>query len=219
VDPAVAIGRAYSALEECRADLVALYHAEDPKLVEIGAFQKEEQAEIVRAMLIGYLQGQMNRYRMYEDDFVREAHQRGHQLVLGFLLEGGDAGNRDYGIRVIRTNGHFFVELRDFGKARQGIGDLLRSLQIMKANGESAAAAQIFDRFGTRVNPEWRADIRARAARMSIPNKSAFVFPRLEPVHHKGRIEDVLLYVDEDLTAQQLRFSRMRLDKSLFPEP
>jgi len=46
VDPAVAIGRAYSALEECRADLVALYHVFDPKLVEIGAVAGGEQLDL-----------------------------------------------------------------------------------------------------------------------------------------------------------------------------
>jgi len=215
VDPAVAIGRAYSSLEECRADLVALFHAQDPKLAEIGAFRQEEQPDIVRAMYISYLQGQMNRYRMYEDDYVREAHQRGQQLVLGFLLEGGEAGNQDYGVRVIRQDGNFFVQLADFGKARSGIGALLTRLQTIKSRGDAAAATRIFDRFGTRVNPEWRANIRARAARLKLPNKSAFVFPRLEPVMAENEITDVRLHVDEDLTAQQLRMSRLRFNKKV----
>ncbi len=215
VDPAVAIGRAYSSLEECRADLVALYQAADPKLVEIGAFKQEEQGDIVRAMYISYLQGQMNRYRMYEDDFVREAHQRGQQLVLGFLLEGGERGNRDYGTRVVTTNGNYYVEVVDFAKARQGVGDLLSYLQRVKSKGDAAAATQIFDRFGTRVNPDWRKNVRERAARLKLPNKSAFVFPRLEPVMAGNEITEVRLHVDEDLTAQQLRMSRLRFNKKI----
>lgn len=215
VDPAVAIGRAYSSLEECRADLVALYHAGDPKLVEIGAFGKEEQAGIVRAMYISYLQGQMNRYRMYEDEFVREAHQRGKQLVMSFLLEGGENGDRDYGARVITQNGNFFVQLIDEEKAHRGIGDLLGCLQVIKAKGDGAAATQIFDRFGTRVNPEWRKNIRERAARLKIPNRSAFVFPRLEAMMAGDEIKDVRLLVDEDLTTQQLRMSRMRFSRKI----
>jgi dipeptidyl-peptidase III len=166
-------------------------------------------------MYIGYLQGQMNRYRMYNDDIVREAHQRGHQLVMGFLLEGGEKGNRDYGARVIQNEGHYFFQLLDLEKAHQGVGDLLRTLQIMKARGDSAAATQIFDRFGTRVNNAWRMNIRSRAARLKLPNKTAFVFPRLEPVMQGDEITDVRLHVDEDLTAQQLRFSRLRFNKKV----
>jgi dipeptidyl-peptidase-3 len=215
VDPAVAIGRAYSSLEECRADLVALYHAADSRLVEIGAFKPEDQADIVRTMYITYLQGQMNRYRMYEDDFAREAHQRGHQLVMSYLLEGGENGGRDYGVEVVTVDGNFFIRLRDAGKMHQGIGDLLCRLQIIKATGDAAAAEHIFERFGTHINPEWRRNIRARAAKLSIPNKSAFVFPRLQAVMRGNEIEDVLLHVDEDLVTQQLRMSRMKFDKRI----
>lgn len=214
-DPAVAIGRAYSSLEECRADLVALYHAGDPKLAEIGAFKKEEQADMVRAMYISYLQGQMNRYRMYEDDYVREAHQRGNQLVMGYLLEGGEKGSQDYGTRVINKDGNFYVQLVDHDKAHKGVGDLLRLLQVIKAKGDAAAATQIFDRFGTRVNPEWRKNVRERSARLKIPNKSAIVFPRLDPVVEGNEIKDVRLFVDEDLATQQLRMSRLRFNKKI----
>jgi dipeptidyl-peptidase-3 len=215
VDPAVAIGRAYSSLEECRADLVALYHAGDPKLVEIGAFKEEDQGEIVHAMYISYLQGQLNRYRMYEDDYVREAHQRGQQLVMGFLLEGGEHGEYDYGVRVITKDGNFYVRLANQEKAHRGVGDLLRILQVTKATGDASAATHIFDRFGTCVNPEWRLNIRKRAAKLKIPNKSAFVFPRLEAVMDGAEIKDVRLHVDEDLVTQQLRMSRLRFDKRI----
>lgn len=215
VDPAVAIGRAYSSLEECRADLVALYHASDPKLVEIGAFKTEEQGDIVRAMYISYLQGQMNRYRMYEDDFVREAHQRGSQLILGFLLSGGEKGSQDYGVKVVQKDGNYFAQILDFDKVRKGVGDVLTYLQAIKSKGDAAGATQIFDRFGTRVNPEWRKNIRERAAKIKIPNKTAIVFPRLEPVMEGSEIKDVRLYVDEDLTRQQLRMSRLRFNRRI----
>ena len=44
----------YSALEEARADLVALYFIADPKLVEIGIFDAAEQAEIALAEYEAY---------------------------------------------------------------------------------------------------------------------------------------------------------------------
>jgi dipeptidyl-peptidase-3 len=214
-DPAVAIGRAYSALEECRADLVALYHAGDPKLVEIGAFPEHDRHDIMSAMYLTYLQGQMNRYRMYEDDIVREAHQRGHQLIMSYLLGGGESGDRDFGVRVITKDGNFYVEIVNLEKAQLGVADLLTRMQIIKSQGNASAAAEMFERFGTHIHPEWRLNIRARAARLKLPNKSAFVFPRLEPVMEGGNIVDVRIFVDEDLTTQQLRMSRLRFDKRI----
>jgi len=215
VDPAVAIGRAYSALEECRADLVALFHVFDPKLVEIGAFTREEQPDLARAMYITYLQAQMNRYRMYDDDSVREAHQRGHQLILSWLLEGGEKGSEDYGVKVIQKDGNYFVQLADLDRAHRGVADILRRLQVIKAMGQADAAAQLFDRFGSRVKPEWRLNVRGRAAKLKLPNKTAFVFPRLEPVVEAGQIKDVRVHADEDLTTQQLRFSRLRFNRNV----
>jgi dipeptidyl-peptidase III len=211
LDPAVAIGRSYSALEECRADLVALYHVFDPKLVEIGAFRQEEQQDISFTMYVTYLQGQMNRYRMYEDDSVREAHQRGHQLVLGYLSEGGESGDRDFGVRVTCNGGNYYAELYDLERARHGVGEILGRLQTIKATGDASAADRFFDRFGSRVKSEWRRNIRERAARLNIPNRTAFVFPRLEPVVLDGKIVNVRLLADEDLETQQLRMSRLRM--------
>jgi len=166
-------------------------------------------------MYLTYLQGQINRYRMYDDDFVREAHQRGSQLILGYLLEGGEKANQDYGTRVIQQDGNYYLRLEDLEKARHGVGDLLVRLQTIKSKGDSTAAGRVFDRFGTRVNPEWRNNIRARAARLKLPNKTAFVFPRLEPILKGSEIVDVKLLVDEDLTAQQLRFSRLRFNTQI----
>jgi dipeptidyl-peptidase-3 len=214
-DPAVVIGRAYSSLEECRADLVALYHVFDPKLVEIGAFTQSEQGDLARAMYLTYLQGQLNRYRMYPEDVVREAHQRGSELILEYLLQGGEKGGRDFGLKVIQKDGNYYVELQDLKKAHEGVGEILRTLQVIKATGNQTSATQIFDRFGSRVNSEWRKNVQMRAAKLKLPNKSVFVFPRLEPVLQGDQIKDVRLHVDEDLATQQMRFSRLRFNKQV----
>jgi dipeptidyl-peptidase-3 len=211
-DPRQPIGRAYSALEECRADLVALHHVFDPKLVEIGAFAAEQQRDIGLAMYLGYLQGQLNAHRRYQDLTIREAHDKGRQLVLMYLISGGENGDRDYGVDVVRRNGDFFVEIADLDAARSGVADLLGRLQVIKSTGDGEGANSLFDRFGTNVNVEWRDNIKARAAKLKIPNATAFVFPQLVPVRggQDGKeMVDVRVVYEEDLTAQQLRWSRL----------
>ena len=47
--PQSALKEQYSALEESRADLVALYFLPDPKLVELGLVDASDHQEIVRA--------------------------------------------------------------------------------------------------------------------------------------------------------------------------
>jgi len=211
-DPRQVIGRAYSALEECRADLVALYHIFDPKLVEIGAFEADEQRDIGLAMHLGYLQGQLNAHRRYHGDTIREAHDRGRQLVLRYLMSGGESGDRDYAVDVVQREGNFFVEISDLDAARRGVGDLLGRLQVIKSTGDEEGANALFDRFGTKVNPEWRDNIMARATALKIPNATAFVFPQLVPVaggENENEMVDVRVVYQEDLTAQQLRWSRL----------
>ena len=216
-DPRTLLGRAYSALEECRADLVALYHILDPKLVEIGAFSAQQQLKVAEAQYIGHLQGHMNRYRSLQDDNVREAHRKGRELVLRYLVEGGEEQDQDYGVRVVQVDGNYYVEIVDLSKAHQGIARLLGTLQTMKSKGDAEAAAQIFDRFGTRVNPTWRDNITARADRLKIPKEVAVVFPQLIPVLEADEIVDVRLETKEDLTRQQLRFSSWRFNTELWP--
>ena len=211
-DPRQVIGRAYSALEECRADLAALYHVLDPKLVEIGAFGAGEQRDVALAMYQGYLQRHLNSFRRYEDDTIREAHDKGQQLVLMYLISGGESGDRDYGVNVIQRDGDFFVEVTDLDAARRGVGDLLGRLQVIKSTGDGEGANALFDRFGTKVNLEWRDNIKARAAKLKIPNATAFVFPQLVPIAGGAggkEITDVRVVYEEDLTSQQLRWSHL----------
>ena len=211
-DPRQVIGRAYSALEECRADLVALYHIFDPKLAEIGAFEADQQRDIGLAMYLGYLQGQLNAHRRYQELTIREAHDKGRQLVLMYLISGGADGDRDYGVDVVQRDGNFFVQIRDLDAAREGVADLLGRLQVIKSTGDAEGANALFDRFGTKVNPEWRDNIQVRAAELKIPNATAFVFPQLVPVaggQDGKEIVDVQVEYKEDLTEQQLRWSRL----------
>lgn len=212
-DPRALIGRAYSALEECRSDVVGLYHIFDDKLVEIGAFGKEEQDDIILALYVYYLQGHLTSYRRLESDVVREAHDRGQQLVMSFLLEGGESGDKDYGVEMIEKDGDYYIKVNNVSKARAGIAAILNKLQTLKSTGDSEGTTQFFDRFGSRVNPEWRINIRKRADKIVIPKYSAFVFPQLIPVvGEDGQIADVKVACEEDLTAQQLRFSSLQFN-------
>jgi dipeptidyl-peptidase-3 len=95
------------------------------------------------------------------------------------------------------------------------VGELLSRLQVIKSTGDADAAHRIFDEFGTRLDPAWKANITARRERLKLPKLKAFVFPHLIPVIRDGEIVDVRLVHDEDLTAQQQRFRRLEFSRSL----
>lgn len=212
-DPRSFLGRVYSALEECRADLVALWHIADPKLIELGAFNLSEQRAVVGTMYISFLQGWLSRIDRVPGLEVREAHNRGNHLILMYLLEG--RGQQECGVEVIDVGGDYFVRISDLEAVRNGIGVLLGKIQTIKSTGDRDKAEELFDKYGTRLNPDWKANIIERKRKLGTPKIKAFVFPRLQPVIEDGEIRDVTIHNDEDLTAQQLRFSRLENSTSI----
>lgn len=213
-DPRASLGRTYSALEEARADLIGLYTIGDPKMVELGAYEPTMRQIVMETSYAGYLQGWMSRMDRVEGHDVREAHDRGHHAILMWLVRGGEQG-RNYGVEVKKIEGNFFVRIRDVERAHAGVSDLLTRLQVIKSTGDAAGAQHIFDEFGTKLDPEWKANIVARRERLQLPKMKAFVFPHLKPVVRNGEIVDVNIAYDEDLTAQQLRFRRLEKSREL----
>ena len=214
-DPRTLLGRTYSALEECRADLVALYHMADPKLVEIGAFTLAQQRDIVETTYVTYLQNWFSRLDRVPGFEVREAHEKGHHTILNYIIEGGGDPEVDFGAELIERDGDYFVRVYDLEAMRNGIAELLSTIQTIKSNGNSAAAEALFDRFGTKLNPDWKTNVETRRARLNSPKIKAFVFPHLVPFLEDGKLTDVSLRYDEDLTTQQLRLSRLELSRDL----
>lgn len=223
-DPSTKVGPTYSALEECRADLVALYQFLDPKVVEIGAVPAEEHLNAAHAMVLRYLVDQFAANANHQGDTVREAHDRGRQLVLNYLLQ----PSRDFGVRMVEKEGKRYIALDSLNKAHAGIGEILTKLQTFKSMGDKAGAEAFFGEFGTKVNPAWRDDAKARAEAMNLPKLRAFVFPQLVPVMGESRfakegekrevLNEVRLETREDLADQMLRFKRWSKSREIAPK-
>ncbi len=210
-DPRNLMGRVFSPLEEMRADLVALYFMADPKLVEIGAFPAKDHLEILTTAYVSYFQGFLASYRRFHGDKIKEAHWKGRQAIFMWLLKGGDDGKGDYGLRVIEEGGSVFVKVDDVWKVRKGLEILLDKVQVLKSTADVKAADALIDGFGTTYEHRWKEDVERRASRIGLATQTAFVFPHLVPVTDAGgAVVDVELRYDEDLTAQQLRFTRLQ---------
>lgn len=217
-DPAVLIGGTYSALEECRADCVALYQFFDPKVVEIGAVGPEEQENAAKAMYLQTLTRQIMANGMTEGEVIREAHERGSQLVLNYLTQPG----KDFGVQIVQKDGHFFVDVTDVKKAREGVGEILVKLQTLKSLGDKAGADAFFDQFGTRINRDWQKDAKTRLEAIGRPKETAFVFPQLVPVvEDKGErvvLKDVALECKETFAEQMMRFRAWSRSREIAPK-
>jgi len=211
-DPRNLIGKAFSSLEEARADLVALYFVGDDKLAELGVFPATKRADVLKAAYLAYFQGFLASYRKFDGDVISQPHMKGRQLIMQYLLKGGDGGTAgDYGLVLVEKDGNFYIDVTDAEKVRAGVGALLARIQAIVSKGDKAGAELLVDGLGTRSDTRIRDNVVARSAKIGLAGQTAFVFPRLEPVvDRKGHVTDVKMYNDEDLTSQQLRYSRLQ---------
>jgi dipeptidyl-peptidase-3 len=80
--PQTALKEQFSAIEESRADLVALYFLANPKLVELGLVPGDAHDDIVRAEYEGYTRNALVQLRrVREGSQIEEDHMRNRQLI------------------------------------------------------------------------------------------------------------------------------------------
>ena len=196
----------YSALEEARADLIALYFIADPKLVEIGIFDAADQPDIVLAEYEAYARNailQLRRVR--EGDQLEQDHMRNRQMVVHWLIDNTDA------IEVRRRDGKTYNVVTDAEAFRAGVAELLAEVQRIKSEGDYDAARTLFETYGIRFDPALRDEVLERVARVNLPSYTGFVMPKLEPVTAAdGTISDVLISYPQDFTQQMLEYSGKR---------
>ena len=197
------LGEQYSAIEEARADLVALYFLPDAKLVELGLVTAEDHDAIVRCEYEHYARTvvvQLRRVR--EGAQLEEDHMRGRQMIVHWLRAHTDA------IDVRRRDGKTYFVMTNAQSFRDGVGRLLAEVQRIKSEGDYAAARGLFEAYGIQVDTDLRDEVVARVDRLRLPSYTGFIMPRLEARHdERGAIVDVEISYPCDLESQMLEYA------------
>ena len=196
----------YSALEEGRADLVALYFLPDRKMVELGLLRAEDQNEIVQTEYEGYTRNALVQLRrVREGSQIEEDHMRNRQMIVRWLMSNSKA------IDVRERDGKTYYVMVDAKAFREGVGRLLAEVQRIKSEGDYAAAKNLFETYGVHFEPKLRDEVVQRVTRLNMPSYTGFVQPRLEPIKaNDGTVTDVRISYPLDLTAQMLGYSGRR---------
>jgi dipeptidyl-peptidase-3 len=202
-NPQAALKEQFSAIEESRADLVALYFLPDPKLVELELVSAEDHEEIVRAEYEGYARNALVQLRrIREGTHIEEDHMRNRQMIVRWLMANTTA------IEERTRDGRTFYVLADAKAFREGVGRLLAEVQRIKGEGDYEAAHALVDTYGVHFDPALRDEIVARVDRLQLPSYTGFVMPRLEAVKDPaGAIADVRISYPLDLASQMLEYS------------
>lgn len=192
----------YSAMEEARADLMALWNVTDPKLRELGLVSSPEVAKAMyyEAVSVGLRQLQ----RIPKGDTIEEDHQRNRQLIVNYIMDKTGA------IEKVQRNGKTYLLLKDFDKMHQGVGMLLAELMRMKAEGDYPGLKALIDKYGVHFDPALRDQVMARYEKLNIPaywcGINADLTARLDA---SGKIASVALSYPRDYVKQQLGYASM----------
>lgn len=199
----------YSALEESRADLVALYFVADPYLVAIGIIAADDREAIVRAEYEAYARNalvQLRRVRIGTQ--LEEDHMRNRQAIVYWLLAHTGA------IEVRQRDHKTYYVVVDVVEFRGGVARLLTEVQRIKSAGDYAAAKALFETYGVHFDPDLRDEVVRRVDRLGLPSYTGFVMPKLEPVRDaSGTITDIDISYPCDLTTQMLEYSQHRRER------
>jgi dipeptidyl-peptidase-3 len=196
----------YSALEETRADLVALYFVADPHLATLGLVPAENQAEIVRTEYEAYARNALVQLRrVREGTQIEEDHMRNRQAIVNWLMAHTNA------IEIRSRDAKTYYVLADAAAFRDGVARLLAEVQRIKSEGDYDAARALFETYGVHFDAALRDEIVERVDRLKLPSYTAFVMPKLQAVYDStGSITDVDISYPCDLAAQMLEFSADR---------
>jgi dipeptidyl-peptidase III len=209
--PQSALKEQYSALEEARADLVALYFLPNPKLAELGLVAAADQNEIVQAEYEAYTRNALVQLRrVREGTQIEEDHMRNRQMIVRWIMA-NPAASGAKAIDVRERDGKTYFVMVDAKTFQEGVGRLLAEVQRIKAEGDYAAAVNLFETYGVHFDGRLRDEVVARVDRRKMPSYTGFVQPRLEAVTSgDGTITDVKVSYPMDLTTQMLEYSGRR---------
>jgi len=198
--PELLIKEQYAALEESRADLVALYFVGEPKIAELGMLPAEHQEAIVLAEYEGYARNALVQLRrVREGTQLEEDHMRNRQMIVHWLMAHTNA------IEIRKRDGKTFYVMVDAKAFHEGVGQLLGEIQRIKSTGDYAAAKAMFETYGIHFDAALRDEIVSRVDHLKLPSYTGFVQPELTAVRdNRGVVTDVLISYPLSLEKQML---------------
>jgi dipeptidyl-peptidase-3 len=201
-DPAFYLKQYYSTLEEGRADLMALWSVWDPKALQLGLISSPD---VAKAMYYSAVRAAITQLRRIpKGDTIEEDHERDRQLIVNYIRDKTDA------IAEVKRNGKTYLEIRDFAKMRQGVGQLLAELMRIKAEGDYNAIQELIDKYGVHFDPALRDQVIERYRKLDIPTYWAGINPDLTASFDgAGKIGTVQISYPRDYVKQQLGYSAM----------
>lgn len=213
--PSQTLGAYASTLEEARADLVALYYIGDQHLVDLALVAS---TDVMKAEYISYLTNgllkQLARVELSKpgepEKVIEESHMRNRQMISNWILERG-AATGAVELRDVQseTGVKSYIIINDYARVRALTGELLREVQRIKSEGDSAAGKQLVERYGVKIDRRIHEQVKRRWDSLGQAPYKGFINPSLRPVLSKsGEISDIAISYPTSFSGQMLDYAR-----------
>jgi dipeptidyl-peptidase-3 len=198
-DPKEYLREYYSTLEEAKADLMALWHIFNEKLMQIAQIDRK----CGEALYRDYARMDLLRLRgVKSGDRLEKDHARGRHMIVSYLKDKTKA------IETVEKDEKVYLVVKDIEKMRKGVGELLSLIMRIKAEGDYQEAKNLVEKYGIKINPQWRDQVIKRTEAIDLSDHHALVMPSLNLVKNKdGNITDVKISYPQDFMRQQLEYS------------
>jgi dipeptidyl-peptidase III len=193
-----------NALEEGRADLVALYYLMDKKLIDLGVMPSLEYGRaaydeyITKGLMV-----QLSRIKPGKE--IEEAHMRNRMMVSAWAYE---KGKKDNVIEKIVENKKTYFVVRNYEKLRELFGELLREIQRIKSQGDYKAGQNLIETYGVKVDKALHKEIVARYEALQMAPYQGFIQPKLRPVLEGDKIVDIKIEYPTNFKDQMLEYGK-----------
>src|SRR5579872_5208514 len=202
-DPAFYLKEYFSALEEGRADLMALWNVSDPKLKELGLISNPD---VAKAMYYNAVRAPLQQLRRIpHGDTIEEDHERDRQLIVNYIKDKVPGS-----IAVETHDGKTYFVMKDFARMREGVGMLLSELMRIKAEGDYDAIKALTEKYAVHFDPALRDQVVARYKKLDLPAYWEGINADLTATFGaKGEVTGVSISYPRDYVKQQLGYSAM----------
>jgi len=171
-----------SALEEARAELVALHAAFNPKTIDAGLLPDAKCAEIMAEY---YPIAFQLRLRLIPNgETIEQDHVRAQSLIVRYAMAKG-------AVQQVEKDGKKYLIVPDVARWRTVIAELLAEVMRVKAEGDYEKGKSLIENYGRSLEPSLRDDSVRRAKAAGLPTHLAFLAPKLKALKNdKGEVTD-----------------------------
>jgi dipeptidyl-peptidase-3 len=171
-----------AALEEARAELVALHSIFSPKAVEAGLIPD---ATCARVMAEYYPIAFQLRLRLIPTgETIEQDHVRAQSLIVNYAVQKG-------AVKMVEKDGKKFLTVPNVSIWQSAIAELLAEVMRIKAEGDYDKGKALIETYGRRLDPALRDDSVRRSRTIGLPAHLAFLGPKIKPLKNgKGEVTD-----------------------------